>query len=67
MNTEPPTREGGRPHLDIAQLSERWHCAPQTIRANWRKWGLHGMKFGKRLLFTAEDVAAVERKRGGPH
>lgn len=25
----------------------------QTIRPNWRRWGLHGMCFGKRLLFRS--------------
>jgi hypothetical protein len=58
-------RGGGRPHYEIAQLAERWHCSPQTIRQNWRKWGLHGMRFGRRMLFSADDVEAVERRRAG--
>jgi len=32
------------------------------VRLNWRKWGLRGMRFGKRLIFTLEDVEAAEKR-----
>lgn len=47
----------------VEQLAARWHCTPQTVRSNWRRWGLRGARFGKRLIFDNETVREAERRQ----
>ena len=53
----------GVSHFTVEELAVRWKCKPQTIRQNRRQWGLKPFRFGKRLLFTAANVEAVECQR----
>jgi hypothetical protein len=56
---------GGKRFYTVEELAERWHCEPQTVRSNWRKWGLRGAKFGKKLIFDDATVRETERRRIG--
>lgn len=49
--------------LEVPQLAQRWHCEPNTIITKWRKWGLKGTKFGKRLIFPLWSIKEIERRR----
>lgn len=63
LKAVPPPLDDEEGYVTVAMLCERWHCSPNTVRHNWRKWKLNGTKFGKRLLFTFESVEAAERRR----
>jgi hypothetical protein len=72
VNWKQAKRPNLEPHRDVAdedvflavpQLAERWHCEPNTIVTNWRRWGLKGTKFGKRLIFPLWSIKEVERRR----
>lgn len=56
-------QNGGKTFYTVEELAARWHCTPQTVRGNWRRWGLRGARFGKRLIFSNETVLEVERRQ----
>lgn len=60
-----PVFKGSSQNLTVPDLAERWQCAEDTVRANWRRWGLKPMRFGKRMLFPIEQVEEVERRMQG--
>jgi hypothetical protein len=52
-----PSRLGGSNKLVSAQeLADRFDVPVATIRHEWRKWGLNGIKIGRHLRFRERDV-----------
>ena len=41
---------------DLARLLDDMPVT--TVRRNWRKWGLHGVRIGRRIMFRERDIAA---------
>jgi excisionase family DNA binding protein len=49
--------------LDVAQLSQRWHSHPETIRRLIRRGEINAVLIGRRYLIAATDVHQMEAAR----
>lgn len=55
--TSTPSTLGGSNRLLTPQQVADWLNVPlKTVYAQWREWGLRGLKFGKHLRFRVRDV-----------
>lgn len=60
-----PARQGHlhhRPHLFTEELAERWGVNTTTISRIYAKLGLKPIRVGKRLLWSLEQIEAVEKQ-----
>jgi len=60
-----PVFSGSSQNLIVPELAARWQCSEDTVLANYKRWGLRPMRFGKRLIFPMPQVEAVERQMQG--
>jgi len=49
--------------FDVAQLAQRWHAHPETIRRQIRRGEINTVLIGRRYLIASTEVHQIEAAR----